>query len=154
MTARRAKNTNRQGANFELQIMHDLQRRGYDALRSSGSRGKVDVVAVGDNHILMIQAKITNPVISPAERRAVRAMARRADAVPLVAYRINGVVMYRELTGDGPKEFEVFYPQIHRDVRCSTCGTRYWLHAEPCPSITCTECPCGSFTLPEKADKA
>lgn len=153
MTARRAKNTNRQGANFELQIMHDLQRRGYDALRSSGSRGKVDVVAVGDKHLLFIQAKISQPVISPAERRAVRTMAARADAVPLVAYRINGVVMYRQLIGDGPKDFEAFWPAIHSDVKCWTCSYPFRLHATPCPMPDCKECPCGEFTLPQKESK-
>lgn len=156
MTARRAKNTNRQGANFELQIMHDLQRRGYDALRSSGSRGKVDVVAVGDPHLLFIQAKITNPVISPAERQAVRAMAFRADAVPLVAYRMSGVVIYRELIGDGPKDWAHFDAHIHPDVKCGTCGLRYDYHraGSSCSMPNCKECPCGAFTFPEKESKS
>lgn len=155
MTARRAKNTNRQGANFELQIMHDLQRRGYDALRSSGSRGKADVVAFGDKHILVIQAKITNPVIPPAERAAVRALANRADAVPLVAYRNNGKVLYRELLGDGPKEFREFEPLTHSDVRCSKCTFRFRLHGyTTCSDVGCIACPCDDFTLPKKADES
>ena len=155
MTARKAKNTNRQGANFELQIMHDLQRRGYDALRSSGSRGKADVVAFGDNHILVIQAKITNPVIPPAERAAVRALANRAAAVPLVAYRDNGKVLYRELLGDGPKEFREFRPLTHSDVRCSKCTFGFRLHGyTACPNADCTACPCDDFTLPKKADES
>lgn len=95
--------------------MAHLAERGYDVLRSSGSRGKVDVVAVGDQRLLFIQAKISRPVISPAERKAVRKMANRVGAWPLVAYRINGRVLFRRLTGDGPKEFEVFEPYNHTE---------------------------------------
>lgn len=122
--ARREKNWNRVGANFELQIMEHLRVRGYDVLRSSGSRGKVDVVGVGDCHLLFVQAKISQPVIPPAERKAVRAMALRALAVPLVAYRVSGKVCFRRLTGDGPKAFELFHPEVHGWVRC-VCGYQY-----------------------------
>lgn len=153
MAPRKAKNTNRQGANFELQIMAYLRERGYDVLRSSGSRGAVDVVAVGDFHVLMIQAKITNPVISPAERSAVRAIARRADAVPLVAHRDNGSVLFRELTGDGPKEFEHFEPMTHGWVDCECRHTYRNHHTIDEPSCaTCTVCP--GFTFPKKESKS
>lgn len=155
MTPRKAKNTTRQGANFELQIMDDLDKRGYDVARSSGSRGKIDVFAIGDPHILLIQAKITNPVLSPADRRAVRQVAARADAMPLVAYRINGVVCYRELIGQGPGEFEIFQPITHGWVTCGACDMRYELHREgsTCGKPDCTECPCGSFTYQTKEQR-
>jgi len=115
--ARRAKNTNRQGANFELKIMEDLTAYGYDCLRSSGSRGAVDVVAVSEMGaldsapgLLFIQAKISKPVIPPAERVALMGLALRAGALPLVAYRLPGSVGYRELTGPGPKEWRLWLP--------------------------------------------
>lgn len=111
--ARRAKNTNRQGANFELAIMADLTEHGYDALRSSGSRGAVDVVAFGDGEVVLVQAKISEPVIPPAERRAVLSLALRAMAVPLVAWRDKGVIRYRELTGPGPKEWAHWTPTTY-----------------------------------------
>lgn len=111
---RRAKNTNRQGANFELRVMHDLEPHGFDCLRSSGSRGKVDVVAVGENRtrglLLFIQCKITNPLISPAEREGLIDLARRAGALPIVAHRVDGKVHYRELTGADPKAWRYWFP--------------------------------------------
>lgn len=152
MTPRRAKNTNRQGANFELQIMAHLKQRGYDVLRSSGSRGAVDVVAIGDRHILMVQAKITNPVIAPVERKAVRAIAARADAVPLVAYRDNGKVLFRELTGDGPKEFEPFTPNPHDWVPC-ICGHPWDHHDGNDPDLCLTCVQCLGFTFVPKESK-
>jgi len=117
---RRAKNTNRQGANFELQVMHDLEPHGFDCLRSSGSRGKVDVVAVPPldpywgiekrNPVIFIQCKITNPLISPAEREGLIDLARRAGALPVVAHRVDGKVHYRELTGTDPKAWRYWFP--------------------------------------------
>jgi len=122
-----ARNTNRQGANFELRVMADLEEHGYTCLRSSGSRGAVDVVAVTAtdwwpkdesdcSNLLFIQCKITNPVISPKERMAVQDLALRAGALPLVAHwakhedtgRVG--VKYRQLTGPGPKDWAHWVP--------------------------------------------
>jgi len=121
-----ARNTTRQGANFELKVMHDLEGHGYTCLRSSGSRGAVDVVAVAElgrfnlfdetGYLLFIQCKITNPVIPPYERTAVQDLAMRAAAIPLVAHwaadKTTGLmrVHYRMLTGPGPKDWAHWAP--------------------------------------------
>lgn len=128
--ARRAVNTNRQGANFELQIMKDLKRYGYIAHRSSGSHGAVDVVAVGDEETLVIQAKISSAVIPPKERIAVLDLARRMgpSAVPMCAYRAGGKVFYRVLTGEGSKDFLLWEPEPTRYAVCSSCMHTYGWH--------------------------
>jgi Holliday junction resolvase len=124
--ARRARNTTRQGANFELQVMETLESRGYTCLRSSGSRGAVDVIGVASRdwepadcgvfdsadctNLLFIQCKITNPRISPDERCAVIDLAHRAGALPLVAHRDYGQVLFRHLTGTGPKDWTRWEP--------------------------------------------
>jgi hypothetical protein len=139
-----ARNTNRQGANFELTVMHYLdgcacevslkapkhqgwRGFGYDSARSSGSRGKVDVFSIGplrhyeagaspDAELLLVQCKITNPLISPADRRALRDLAERAGALPLVAYSgkdaTTGRVRphFRLLTGLGPHDWVPWEP--------------------------------------------
>lgn len=126
-----ARNTTRQGANFELKVMHDLEEHGYTCLRSSGSRGAVDVWAVpplrtcscgcgeistGGASILAVQCKITNPVISPAERLAVQDLALRARALPIVAHWAKDPktklkrIYYRQLTGPGPDEWAHWAP--------------------------------------------
>jgi hypothetical protein len=158
---RKAKNTTRQGANFELQIMHHLSELGYDVLRSSGSRGKIDVVAVGDPHTLWIQAKISNPLLSPADRVAVIGVADRVslhgDAYPVVAYRIRGKVCFRMLTGYGPRDFTDFRPHLHGHAICGTCGHQHDAHAR---GTGCWDrgkedrsCGCASFILPSQVKK-
>jgi hypothetical protein len=122
-----ARNTTRQGANFELAVMRDLEKHEYTCLRSSGSLGAVDVVGVGkaaafSDHawirspLLFVQCKITNPVIPPAERMALQDLALRAGAVPLVAFRAKHEttgrigIKYRQLTGPGPKDWAPWAP--------------------------------------------
>lgn len=145
MTEPMARNTTRQGAGFELDVMHYLDgctceanRKvpvhvgwrgfGFTSHRSSGSRGAVDVVAVAPDggwvqpHMgeacgtLWIQCKITNPIISPAERRAVTELARRAGGVPIVAYRALDLATgrmrphFRQLTGPLAKNWLFWEP--------------------------------------------
>lgn len=118
-----ARNTTRQGANFELKVMHDLEEHDYMCFRSSGSRGAIDVGAVhraplygGGKSFLAVQCKLTNPVISPAERLAVQDWALCAEATPLVAHWAKDAktglmrVHYRQLTGPGPKDWAHWAP--------------------------------------------
>lgn len=130
-----ARNTTRQGANFELDIMHYLAGTmpekwgpgfGYDCLRSSGSRGAIDVIAIGPEpwRILMherpslvfIQAKRNKPYLSPADRMRVQNLALRAGAVPLLSFmakdETTGRVRphFRILMGPGPSDWAPWEP--------------------------------------------
>lgn len=142
-----ARNTTRQGAGFELDVMHYLvgckceetnaqpkhigwRGFGYDAGRSSGSRGKVDVWGVPPvpheaefpdgswlvTRMVFIQCKITNPIIPPADRIALINLARRGGALPIVAYKLKDWQTqrrrphFRRLTGPGPTEWLPWEP--------------------------------------------
>lgn len=133
-----ARNTTRQGADFELAIMHYLAGTmpekwgpgfGYDCLRSSGSRGAIDVIAIGpglsewerkncgiEPELLFIQAKRNKPYLSPADRREVQNLALRARAVPLLSFMAKdpetGRVRphFRILNGPGPKDWAPWEP--------------------------------------------
>lgn len=134
-----ARNTTRQGANFELDIMHYLagcrceethatpkhrgwRGFGYDAGRSSGSRGKVDVWAIGaltgGEPLLLIQAKtsIKAASLSPADREGLRDLGLRSNGLPLVAFKATDLETghyrphFRQLTGLGSKDWELWTP--------------------------------------------
>lgn len=130
--ARRAKNTAKQGASFERQIMHDLQRYGYLTMRSAASKGPADAIAVGDRETLVVQAKLSNPQIGPTARRAVLDLADRMGptAVPLVATKNTIWVSYRLLTGPGPKDWMPWQPALTRYAPCAGCGCRLGSHDE------------------------
>lgn len=135
-----AHNTNRQGANFELDVMHYLAGCdceinfarprhvgwtgfGYDAGRSSGSRGKVDVWGVppkdeyGKHPMVFVQCKITDPLLSPADRISLINLARRGGALPIVSFRAKDLASgrirphFRQLTGYGPKDWLAWEPR-------------------------------------------
>lgn len=133
-----ARNTAAQGREFEHSVIHYLggcdcettysrprhigwRGWGYSFIRSAASKGAVDMVGVGSPRdgqarLLFIQCKLTNPQISPAEREALVDLARRAWALPLVAWRQvdennrRKRPHFRCLTGTGPKDWEPWEP--------------------------------------------
>lgn len=125
-----ARNTNRQGADFELAVMHALEGHGYNCWRSSGSAGAIDVTAVWDRmanlgtvmnaglELLFIQCKVKNALLPPYERRNVLRLSMVAGAVPLVAYKATEgrlrPIRFRLLTGTGPKEWAPWEPPTYQ----------------------------------------
>lgn len=129
---RRAVNTAAQGRDLELAVMAYLNAQGWTCMRSAGSRGVVDVVALPGNWVrpwLLVQCKLTDPVIPPAERLALTTLAVPTGALPLVAYRADpgkGTrveyrkdaamwLSFRELTGPGPKEWREWAPTTYEE---------------------------------------
>lgn len=106
------------GATFERAIKASLEEDGYFAVRSAGSKGKVDIVAVKPGQLLFVQAK-TDGLISPAERAELLRIARRGEALPIVAYKgtegRRRPIRYRLLTGTGPKEFQDWSPDVEEE---------------------------------------
>lgn len=109
-----------QGARVERQVADDLGTHGYDVIRSAASKGAADLVAVHDGELLFVQVKKNEKTaVSPAERRELlRIAGRQYGSSPLVAYRgtdpddgRRSVLVYRELTGPGPKQWQPWIPR-------------------------------------------
>lgn len=98
------------GTKFENETKHFLKLRGFEVIRSAGSKGKIDLVAFRPEELLFIQCKL-NGMCPPIERKKLRAFSAMVNAVPLVASAGDGsttirpVVIFRRLTGDGPYEY-------------------------------------------------
>lgn len=87
-------NANRQrGDYFERQTRSALEGAGWVVVRSAGSLGPADLVAVRRNsmgrpHVLLVSCKVSGSA-SPAERARLLDTADRAAAEPLMAHRPN-----------------------------------------------------------------
>lgn len=90
------------GVRLERDARVHLEREGYVMFRTAGSKGKADLIGFKPGQIILVQAK-RNGTCPSAERAELRRIAAMVGAVPLVAFRPR--VQFRELTGDGPKEW-------------------------------------------------
>lgn len=92
------------GAAFERETRKHLENDGYWVIKAAGSKGKADLVAIKPGQVLIVQCK-RNGTCPPAERAEVRRIAALLPGVgvPLVASRPR--VTFRELTGNGPREW-------------------------------------------------
>jgi Holliday junction resolvase len=105
-----------QGRRFAYRVSLDLKRRGYEIIRSAGSKTKVDIVAFRDGdgvtEWLFVQAKKANGTCPPAERVELRRLAHIARAMPVVAYQSQPRkrIQYKVLIGRGPKDWRPWTP--------------------------------------------
>lgn len=96
------------GRAFEYDTRDRLVGDGYWVMRSAGSKGKVDILAIKDGHTLFVQCKADGKC-SPAERAELLRIAALIDGLPIVAYRDRGV-RFRLLNGPGPAQWVPWSP--------------------------------------------
>jgi Holliday junction resolvase len=106
-----------QGRQFEYDVRDDLISRYYYVMRSAGSKGILDLIAMGGGEVLALQLKVTDPLLSPLHRQSLISTALLGGAVPLVAYKATDPdnprrkkIFYRQLTGPGPKDWAHWAP--------------------------------------------
>lgn len=86
------------GADFERRVRSDMERRGWFAVRSPGSKGHADVVAIGRGETLAIQCK-TGGRCGPREWNDLIEFAHRYGMLPVLAHKDKrGHVKYRLIT--------------------------------------------------------
>jgi len=69
----------RRGVRAEYRTMRLLEAAGYQAFRTAGSHGIVDVIAVNKLGVRAIQCKAGVANVTPAEREALRLMPRPSN---------------------------------------------------------------------------
>ncbi len=75
------------GYAFELRVKRSLEKRGYFVVRSSGSHGPADLLAVSkDGKILAVQCKLDG-YLPPEEWRKLVALSGRYPLEPVLAFR-------------------------------------------------------------------
>jgi Restriction endonuclease len=97
----------RNGADLERAVKHHLEANGYElVIKSGGSKGKVDVIALKPGETLLVQCKLAG-TMSPADRVALRSLAYDLGAVPLLARWVKEgsaarTIGYTEITSRAP----------------------------------------------------
>lgn len=115
-------NQGRRGTRAENQVVDQLRELGYDVIRSAGSKGSADLVAVNERWVLFVQVKICDVTkiytqLSPVEREQLVRVAGRVPGghgFPVVAQHQPGagsrpaVTEYHQLFGTGPGDHMVW----------------------------------------------
>lgn len=94
------------GAVFERKVVEYLQEHKFFALRSPGSRSKIDVIAIRaiipglvGSEVLFIQCKRAG-WLDPASWNELFAIARACSAIPIIASKVaRQPILFEELTG-------------------------------------------------------
>jgi Holliday junction resolvase len=97
------------GRKLEYAAADLLWADGYWVMRSAGSKGTADIVAIKLGEILFVQCKLSG-TLTPGERHALVALAAERGGTALCARwvkvgRAARTVEFRELTGPGPKDW-------------------------------------------------
>ena len=100
-----------QGRLVEYAVIHQLTAHGYDCTRAASSKGAADVIAVGDDELLLVSVKRTTPP-GPQERAQLLKTAARIPvyAQPIIALGPASNVTYRLLTGPGARDWVAWTP--------------------------------------------
>lgn len=86
------------GANFERTVKADLEGQGYFVVRSAGSHGAVDLLALRLDDQLAVQCKI-NGKMTPNDRKKLLAVANVCRLKPVKAWRPKrGKIQYDQVT--------------------------------------------------------
>lgn len=86
------------GRDLEHRVRTHLRNEGYEALRTAGSKSKVDLVAIKPGQILFVQCKRSG-ALPPAEWNALWDLAQMVGAVPVLAEQLARGRKYWRLTG-------------------------------------------------------
>ena len=103
------------GRRFEYAVKKDLEERGYFCTRSSGSHGAVDIVAIGEYNILLIQCK-TGGVMTKKDKDGLLSAAKHDCTIPIVAEKgtagRKSIIKYSMLTDSEEREWRWDEPTL------------------------------------------
>jgi Holliday junction resolvase len=79
------------GAKFEREIIKDLEKRDMYCIRSAGSKGIVDVIAMkrycGVTFVYLIQCKYGKATMNKKDQKKLKDLANKLGFIPVYIYR-------------------------------------------------------------------
>ena len=97
----------RKGARFEIVVLNILLEDDWLAIRSAGSHGIVDILAIKQDTKWCIQCR-TNGNLSNNERVELVALAKKHNAIPILAYKRKGATIFEEV--------KLLKPNFHYEI--------------------------------------
>ena len=91
----------RKGASFENLVKDILIEDNWFAIRSSGSHSIIDVMAIKQGLVWLIQCRLSGN-LSSKEREALFVLATKHLAHPILAYKSKGDVVFEEIKSRVP----------------------------------------------------
>ncbi len=89
----------RKGYRFEMAIYHKFKNAGYFVIRSAGSHGEFDIIAIKDGRILGIQCKYDGR-LTKAELERIKETAIKYGILPYLAFAKNRRYYIKNLLAD------------------------------------------------------
>jgi len=83
------------GRDYERKVKRFLMMMGFFAMRSAGSHGPFDVVAIDRDQVLFIQCKLGSSFPSNEELNTLYSLGRKYGAVPIIAVGPRPSNMYK-----------------------------------------------------------
>ena len=108
------------GRALEYQIMAELEAYGYFCVRSSGSKGPVDVVGFREDGTVFVQCK-RQRYVAPGEWNTLYFLACRLNAIPLLAHK--------RMAGKGNQYFRIL--EAKKQPRTRIAPQVPWIPSEP-----------------------
>lgn len=103
------------GSAFERRVKKQLEGLGWFAVKSAGSKGKVDVMAVRSGcKPLMIQCKLTGK-ITKAEAKELDELACSFDCFAFIAQNARGKTMLRNVINDEDRELHEMITRVYEE---------------------------------------
>ena len=83
------------GYHFELRVQGYLEKLGWDVMRSGGSHGPADLIALGPGKVLLVQCQV-GKYFSKGKKEALVALATRNGCQCGFVYRVGNKMLFSE----------------------------------------------------------
>jgi Holliday junction resolvase len=84
------------GYRFERRCAKTLEAMGFFVIRSAGSHGSFDLVALKPRTVWLVQCKVNREDLSKTERKALKRLAESLEARAVLAYRKGKKIVWED----------------------------------------------------------
>jgi len=87
------------GYQFERRVRSYFENKGFFVIRSAGSKGIFDIIAINKKHVVGVQCKVDGR-ITKAQANSIAQIGKEFGILPILAYRDGKKLLFRDLTSE------------------------------------------------------